>query len=178
MSDSALIPRDATPSNARGQGLGAERAVTRRASYAGPMAGATPRLRVDGACMALGRGEVVRRCRTLLAGGSVERGFLVTLGGWHAERLIEAGVPEHQAHWLRVWGARGLLWAGVGEDIEPVRAALEDSSWRVREMACKVIARHRLGDLLDGIAELESDPVPRVRAAATRASATLIRAEA
>jgi hypothetical protein len=36
-------------------------------------------------------------------------------------------------------------------------------------MAAKVIARHRVGDALDAVAGLRTDPVPRVRAAAARA---------
>ena len=39
----------------------------------------------------------------------------------------------------------------------------------VREMAGKVIARHRVGDALDVVAALCADTVPRVRAAAERA---------
>jgi HEAT repeat protein len=47
--------------------------------------------------------------------------------------------------------------------------ALADEHWRVREMAAKVVARHRIGAALDRVAELRDDPVPRVRAAAERA---------
>ncbi|MDP9093366.1 MAG: hypothetical protein M3N95_10630 [Actinomycetota bacterium] len=41
-------------------------------------------------------------------------------------------------------------------------------SWRVREMALRVVARHRLGEALTAAAELQQDPVARVRAAALR----------
>jgi HEAT repeats len=44
-----------------------------------------------------------------------------------------------------------------------------DDHWRVREMACKVIARHHVGDALPAVAELQDDAVPRVRGAASRA---------
>ena len=47
--------------------------------------------------------------------------------------------------------------------------ATEDAAWRVREMALKVIARHRLGEGMAAALELRTDPVPRVRAAAERA---------
>ena len=47
--------------------------------------------------------------------------------------------------------------------------ALADDAWRVREMAAKVVARHRVGGALDAVAPLRDDPIPRVRAAAHRA---------
>ncbi len=138
----------------------------------------TPRLRVEGACTTLGRPEVVRRCRVLLAGGAADPDFIVTLGGLAAVRFLNDGQPDHQAYWLRVWGARGLLWAGPGEETSALRDALEDDQWRVREMACKVVARHRVGDLLDGVAHLEADPIKRVRTAASRAAASIVEAGA
>jgi HEAT repeats len=59
-----------------------------------------------------------------------------------------------------------------------VIAALGDDHWRVREMACKVIARHQVGDALPAVARLRDDPVPRVRAAAARAVVHLTTARA
>ena len=135
---------------------------------------ATPGVRIAGACAALGRSEVVRRCLDLLAGRNEDPDLLVILGAAHAQQLIARGIPAAEAYWVRAWAARGLLWAGVGEDIADLRRALADDSWRVREMVCKVIARHRLGDLLEDVAALEHDPVPRVRAAAGRAAARII----
>ena len=44
---------------------------------------------------------------------------------------------------------------------------------KLREMAAKVVARHLVGDLLSAVADLRTDPVPRVRAAADRAVARL-----
>ena len=76
-------------------------------------------------------------------------------------------------YWLRVWAARGLLYAWDDQAVGSVAAALDDESWRVREMAAKVAARHGLGDLVTGLAGLRDDPVPRVRTAATRAVAVL-----
>jgi HEAT repeat protein len=83
-----------------------------------------------------------------------------------------------QDYWLRVWAARGLLWAGPGDDIDALRSALADDSWRVREMTCKVVARHRVGDLLDDVVVLESDPVSRVRSAAVGAARRIVEAQA
>jgi hypothetical protein len=40
-------------------------------------------------------------------------------------------------------------------------------------MAAKVVAKRKIGDALSIIAEMSTDPVPRVRAAAARATAIL-----
>ena len=56
--------------------------------------------------------------------------------------------------------------------------AVGDPAWRVREMALKVIARHRVGDALDVAVAAADDPVARVRAASARAVATLTAAGA
>lgn len=134
----------------------------------------TPRLRIEGACARLGRSEVVRRCRVVLAGGASDPDFLITLGGPAAVRYLNDGQPDHQAYWLRVWATRGLLWAGPGDDITPLRDALADEHWRVREMACRVAMRHSIGDLLDRVASLEADPIKRVRSAAARAAVGIV----
>lgn len=138
----------------------------------------TPQLRINRACETFGQAEVVRRCLDLLAGRNDDHELLVILGAAHAQQLIANGMPEAQDYWGRVWAARGLLWAGVGDRTDDLRAALADESWRVREMTCKVVARHRLGDLLEDVAPLEDDPVPRVRAAAARAAARIIESRA
>lgn len=126
--------------------------------------------------MRLGRSEVVRNSYALLTGGTADPDFILTLGGPAAVRYLADGQPEHQAYWLRVWGARGLLWAGPGDDITALVRALEDDHWRVREMACKVVARHHLGDLLGRVADLEADSVKRVRTAASRAVMNIVEA--
>ncbi len=134
----------------------------------------TPRARIEGACARFGQSEVVRRCNSLLAGGSADPEFVIALGGPAAVRYFDDGQPEHQEYWLRVWGARGLLWAGPGVDITVLRNSLADGHWRVREMACKVVARHRVGALLDLVSDLEADPIKRVRAAALRAAMNIV----
>jgi len=94
--------------------------------------------------------------------------LIVALGGPPAYWAVsgERGGPRY---WLRVWAARGLLWAWDDEALQAVMAALNDDAWRVREMAAKVVARHRLDDALPIVADLRQDPIPRVRAAASRA---------
>jgi hypothetical protein len=114
----------------------------------------------------------------LLVGGDADPDFVICLGGPAALRLLGDGLPDDQRYWLRVWAARGLLWAGPPERVELLRSALVDGHWRVREMACKVVARHCVGDLLDTVTRLQADPVQRVRTAAFRAAATIVEAEA
>jgi HEAT repeat protein len=62
-----------------------------------------------------------------------------------------------------------LLWAWDDVAQPAVLTALRDDAWRVREMAAKVVARHRLDAALSCVADLQEDPTPRVRAAAARA---------
>lgn len=89
------------------------------------------------------------------------------LGGTPARRLLASGVPAGEQYWLRVWALRGLLWSAPVT--ESVRDGLADDHWRVREMACKVAARHLIDDVVDELVALESDRTPRVAAAAARA---------
>ena len=136
--------------------------------------GATPRLRIDSACERIGKDVVIDRCLSLLAGGEESPEFLILIGGTPATRLLADGVPPGQEYWLRVWAARGLLWAGPGDEPHRVRVGFRDQAWRVREMTCKVAARHHIDDLLEDVIKLEEDPVPRVRLAATRAARRLL----
>jgi HEAT repeat protein len=69
--------------------------------------------------------------------------------------------------WKRVWATRGLLWAWDERATPALGLALGDESWRVREMAVKVVRRHLVGEHLLAVADLQTDPVARVRAVAT-----------
>ena len=113
----------------------------------------------------------------MLAGGDEEPDFIAAIGGAPALHLLGAGTPEDQSYWLRVWAARGLLWAGRPNETGVLRTALEDGAWRVREMTCKVIARHCVDELLESVIALEIDPVARVRNAAFRATRRIIELE-
>lgn len=99
----------------------------------------------------------------------------MALGGPAARRVITG---EDKQYWLRVWAARGLLWAWDDRAGPSITAGLRDEHWQVREMACKVIARHQVGDALSVVAAMHDDPVPRVRAAAARALVLLTTASA
>ncbi|MBE1491155.1 hypothetical protein [Plantactinospora soyae] len=114
----------------------------------------------------------------MITGADTDVALIVALGGPHARRLLADHPATDQRYWLRVWAARGLLWAWDDNGLDGVRMALRDPQWRVREMAAKVVARQLLGDLLPAVAKLRGDPVLRVHAAATRAVAMLTSAGA
>jgi len=128
--------------------------------------GQTPRQSVEAECERRGKDAVVAGCVELLMGRPTDDGLVAALGGPPASEGAE-GVP--QPYWLRVWAARGLLWAWDDVALPALTHALTDDHWRVREMAAKVVARHMLGDALPVVSELRNDPVARVRAAADRA---------
>jgi hypothetical protein len=130
----------------------------------------TPRGRVEAACLRHGPAAVADACMRLLAGAEIDSVMREVFGREHSPEWLES---EVNAYWLRVWGARGLLWNWDPRAVDALRVALGDDAWRVREMAAKVIARHLVDDLQPTVAELVDDPVPRVRAAATRALALL-----
>jgi hypothetical protein len=130
--------------------------------------GLRPRDRIDAECARRGKDAVVAGCVALLEGRETDGELIVALGGPPARWAVGAGV-EGARYWRRVWAARGLLWAWDDSAAPVISTALGDDAWRVREMAAKVVARHRLGDALPIVADLQRDPAPRVRAAASRA---------
>lgn len=129
---------------------------------------AGPRRSVEALAAQYGREAVVRGCLDLLAGRDVEGQLVVGLGGPPARWAIQGGArgPDY---WLRVWALRGLLWLWDDVATHAVVAALGDESWRVREMAAKVVARHLVDPALSSVVALQQDPVARVRRAAERA---------
>lgn len=135
---------------------------------AGSSWGKTPRKSVEQECARRGKDEVVAGCVELLSGGDGDAELILALGGPPA-RWVVTGEPPGPPYWLRVWALRGLLWAWDDVAFQSVEAALNDDAWRVREMALKVVARHRLEDALATVVDLGEDPVARVRAAASRA---------
>ena len=134
----------------------------------------TPQQSIEGECTRRGRAAVIEGCRELLRGEPVDPDLLVSLGGPAASKFLD-GAEHDDTYWLRVWGARGLLWAWDASAIPEVVLAVGDESWRVREMGLKVIARHSIGDLVTEVAAARRDPVPRVRQAADRALEALTR---
>jgi hypothetical protein len=144
--------------------------------------GMTPRQSVEHECGRRGTAEVVAGCITLLEGGDADDALVYAVGGPLAESVLGPHPRRDQRYFLRVWGARALLYAWDDGAEQRAAAALvaafADESWRVREMAAKVVARRKLGDALSAVAGLRGDPVPRVRAAAERAVTVLTAAGA
>jgi|SRR5579859_4881102 len=156
----------------------------------------TPKQRIAAECARPGGGPaLIAGCVALLGGrpDDVDDRLITVLGGEAADEVLDGAAGGRSGYWPRVWAARGLLhaWADPtpqpANTTEPVNTtepastteadavtaaiigALADDAWRVREMAAKVVARHRVGGALDAVAPLRDDPIPRVRAAAHRA---------
>jgi len=121
---------------------------------------------------------VVSGCVALLEGANadVDAELVVALGGPPA-RWALTGEQSGPDYWLRVWAARGLLYAWSAEAVPALLAALGDESWRVREMAAKVVSRRKLDDGLGLVGGLQADENARVRAAASRALIALAKSE-
>jgi HEAT repeat protein len=140
--------------------------------------GVTPRQSIEAESVRRGRHAVIAGCCDLIGGDDADGALILALGGPPARRVLDGDGRGDQRYWLRVWAVRGLLWVWDDSALAAVHVALRDPAWRVREMAAKVVARHRLGDSLPIVAELRDDPVPRVRAAAARALTILTGAAA
>jgi hypothetical protein len=120
-----------------------------------------------------GRDAFVAACAELTVGAGVDDpALIIALGGPPAQWVLtgESAGPDY---WLRTWALRGLLWVWEDAATPAVLTALDDQHWRVREMALKVVARHRVDDALDRAAALRTGSVPRVRHAANRALGAL-----
>jgi hypothetical protein len=122
-----------------------------------------------------GKDAVVADCIAVLR-GATNPDLLRYLAGPGAEKFFD-GAVHHDTYWFRVWALRGLLWSWDARATDCVCAALTDDSWRAREMAAKVVAKHLVDEAIAAVAKLRDDPVPRVRAAAERALIRLSRTE-
>ncbi len=132
----------------------------------------TPKQSVEQECERRGRPAVVKGCVALLHGKPVDDELILALGGPPAE-WVRTGEPSGPDYWLRVWGARGLLYAWDDSARVAVLRALDDEAWRVRDMALKVVARQGIEEAVDRVARLQDDPFARVRASAARAGKTI-----
>jgi hypothetical protein len=134
----------------------------------------TPRQSVAAECERRGKAAVIAGCIDLLQGGhDVDDALILALGGPAAHYVLDGREGGKAGYWPRVWAARGLLHAWDDYAASAIIRAAADDAWRVREMAAKVIARHRVTAGFTAVVELRNDPVPRVRAAAERATAML-----
>jgi HEAT repeats len=138
----------------------------------------TPKQSVEAECARRGTAAVAAGCAALLIGEDADDALIIALAGPPARYVLDTGPAPVHRYWLRVWGARGLLYAWDDTARPAVLAALADGHWRVREMAAKVVARHLVGEALPAVAGLAGDPVPRVRQTAQRAIARLTAAGA
>jgi hypothetical protein len=130
----------------------------------------TPRQNVTAECQRRGKPAVISGCIALLQGRhDVDDALVLALGGEPAEYVLGGQAGGREGYWPRVWAARGLLHAWDDRASAAIIQATNDPAWRVREMAAKVIARHRVDDAFTAVALLRNDQVPRVRAAAERA---------
>jgi HEAT repeat protein len=130
----------------------------------------TPRQSIAAECQRRGKPALVSGCIDLLQGHhDADDALLLALGGPPAQAVLSGQAGGKAGYWPRVWAARGLLHAWDNHATAAIIQATTDDAWRVREMAAKVIARHRIGDAFTAVTELRNDQVPRVRAAAERA---------
>ena len=131
--------------------------------------GMTPKQSVLSECERRSPSAVVRDCVAILSGQKPDVEFLRVLGGPSAEVILEGRAGGLEGYWPRVWAARGLLHVWNDTATEAIIGATTDGSWRVREMAAKVIASHRVAPAIDAVVGLLDDENARVRSAAGRA---------
>ena len=119
----------------------------------------------------LGQAAVVALCQELLGGADRDdhldalpylTGFGFEPGSATRDRNVW---PDH---WVRTWGARGLLHVWDDTATGAVLAGLSDEHWRPAEMCLKVATRHEVGGAGDGAVALSAHELPRVRAQAMR----------
>ena len=133
--------------------------------------GMTPRESVEQECALRGERAVVSGCIAMLRGRAVDGDLIMALGGPPAD-WVRTGGESGPDYWLRVWAARGLLYAWHGSARGAVRSALEDEAWRVREMAVRVVAERKLREERALVQARCHDDSSRVRAAAVKASSS------
>lgn len=136
---------------------------------------ARPEVRILAECTRRGKDALAAGCIALIEGryDEVDDGLVVVLGGDHGRSVLDGYNGGKSGYWPRVWAARGLLHAWDDAATDAIITATADPAWRVREMAGKVVARHRVGAALEAVAALRTDTIERVRAAAERAVVTL-----
>ena len=134
----------------------------------GRLWGMTPRQSIERECRIRGRDSVIDGCIALLDPGcrDIDGDLLTALAGPSARRILSGESRADPGLWTRVWALRGLLWVWDDRATDALGSALADDSWRVREMAGKVVRKHDVRRYAETIARLRTDPCPRVRAVA------------
>lgn len=124
----------------------------------------------------LGADAFTARCVALLEGAPREEHLDVlpwlTGHDWSEGESVR-DAASWKDHWLRTWGARGLLHVWDDRAAGAVVGGLGDEEWRPAEMCLKVAAAHEVAGAGDGAARLADHPLPRVRASAVRALAVV-----
>jgi hypothetical protein len=120
----------------------------------------------------VGRARFVEVCCDLL-GGAVRTAYVPELR-YLTGHDWSPGEPVHDPavwkdHWMRTWGARGLLHCWDDAATGQVVAGLGDEHYRPAEMCLKVAARHDVAGSGPGAVLLTRHELPRVRSAAVRA---------
>jgi hypothetical protein len=139
--------------------------------------GLTPRQSIAFECQRRGEKAVARECVAILSGRGIDEAILQVLAGPGAITVLNGGAGGVEGYWPRVWAMRGLLYAWDPSATRAVVEGVNDSSWRVREMSAKVVAKRHLGETHDAMTVLLDDTVERVRAAAERALIRLVESE-
>ena len=136
----------------------------------------SPRTSIARYCNLVGEHALITSLIGLLNGDELSADLGEALAGPASRTVLAGGEGGPAGYWARVWALRGLLYVFEERAIPSVVAATTDPAWRVREMALKVIARHRLDEALEAAARCQVDDVARVRAGAARALARLVSA--
>ncbi len=115
-------------------------------------------------------------CTDLLGGAPRERYVeelrSLTGHGWRPGDAVLDGAVWGD-HWVRAWGARGLLHVWDESATSAVVAGLDDEHHRPAETCLRVAARHEVAGTAEGAARLAGHELPRVRAQALRALAVV-----
>jgi hypothetical protein len=131
---------------------------------------------IAGLAARLGVPRFVAVCADLMAGAEreeyVEEPRSLTGHDWNPGDAVFDRSSWHD-HWVRTWGARGLLHVWDDSATDAVVRGLADAHWRPAEMCLKVSARHDVAGAGDGAAALAGHELPRVRAQAMRALAVV-----
>ncbi|HVC13918.1 MAG TPA: hypothetical protein VND62_03570 [Acidimicrobiales bacterium] len=136
--------------------------------------GVSPKQSVLAEVRRRGTADVVSHCAAILSGDGVDPEFLFVLAGPASRQILEGREGGLGGYWPKVWALRALLYAWDDAAAGSVIDATGDVSWRVREMAARVIRAHAIDDALEVLGRLADDAVPRVRAAADRARVSLV----
>ena len=135
--------------------------------------GMTPRQSIEGARSRLGERYLALECKSVLEGKELTPDLGYILSGPASLSVFEGREGGIDGRWPKVWALRALLYAWDEEVAPAVVVQLDDESWRVQEMALKVVRRRQIDEALEKVAALRQSENARVRSAAQRALTAL-----